>query len=359
MNINKQMQFLFKIFFQNVFFLIYGRVTYKKNTQITKNTKIIKIGSKKYYVTKVKNGRIYTDYLENVSIIDNNNVLVNSVSYQQIDGAMFPAKFNSALAKGTPRLKKKIKGSVLCMVQGVSADVNYFHWIFDILPRIKLIENIKKLKDIDYFYFPELKKWQKETLSVFKIPKHKFINSKNYRHIEADLVFATSHPWYTKGHMVRESKNLPAWAINWVSNTFLKYKKKTLCNKKIFIDRSESVFKHCQIINNNEVKNNLIKMGFSIHETGKMSFFEQIYLFNNAKIIVGAHGAAFTNLVFCKPKTKIIEIIPKSHPSIVNKKISKIKNLNYFRFIIKDLKESEKITGDIVVNIGTLNKKLK
>jgi len=358
MNISKQLQFFFKNFFQNVFFLIYGRVIHKKNTQTAKNIKTIKIDSKKYYVAKVKNGRIYTDYLENVSIIDNNNILVNNVSHQQIDGAFFPAKLNSALVKGTPRLKKKIKGSILCMVQGVSAETNYFHWMFDILPRIKLIKNIKNLKNIDYFYFPELKKWQKDTLSIFKIPKNKFINSKKYRHIEADLVFATSHPWYTKGHMVSESKNLPAWAVNWVSNTFLKYKKKTYCNKKIFIDRSESIFKHCQIINNDEVKNNLMKMGFSIHETGKMSFFEQIYLFNNAKVIIGAHGAAFTNLVFCKPKTKIIEIIPKSHPNTVNKKISRIKNLNYFRFITKDLKESEKITGDIMVNIKTLNKKL-
>ena len=353
MNISKQLQFFFKIFFQYIFFLIYGRVIYKKNKETAKISKIIKIDSKKYYVAKVKNGRIYTDYLENVSVIDNKNVLVNNVSYQQIDGAMFPAKSNSALVKGTPRLKKKIKGSVFCMVQGISAEINYFHWMFDILPRII------NLKNIDYFYFPELKKWQKDTLSIFKIPKNKFINSKKYRHIEADLIFATSHPWYTKGHMVSESKNLPTWDINWVTSTFLRYKKKTLCNKKIFIDRSESVFKHCQIINNDEVKRNLIKMGFSIHETGKMSFFEQIYLFNNAKVIVGAHGAAFTNLVFCKPKTKIIEIIPKSHPNTVNKKISKVKNLNYFRFITKDLKENEKTTGDIVVNINALNKKLK
>ena len=107
MNISKQLQFFFKSFFQNFFFLIYGRIIYKKNKEITKNHKIIKINSKKYYVAKVKNGRIYTDYLENVSIIDNNNVLVNNVSHQQIDGAMFPAKSNSALVKGTPRLKKK------------------------------------------------------------------------------------------------------------------------------------------------------------------------------------------------------------------------------------------------------------
>ena len=123
MNISKQLQFFFKIFFQYIFFLIYGRVIYKKNKETAKISKIIKIDSKKYYVAKVKNGRIYTDYLENVSVIDNKNVLVNNVSYQQIDGAMFPAKSNSALVKGTPRLKKKIKGSVLCMVQGISAEI--------------------------------------------------------------------------------------------------------------------------------------------------------------------------------------------------------------------------------------------
>jgi capsular polysaccharide biosynthesis protein len=355
MNINKKLQFFFKKFFQNIFFLMYGRIIYKKNKE---TSKLIKIGSKKYYVAMIKKGRVYTDYVEHVSVIDNNNILVNKVSHQQINGPMFPPKRNSALTKGTPRLKKKIKGSMLCMIQGASATNNYFHWMFDILPRLKLIKKIKNLRDIDYFYVPELKKWQKDTLSIFKIPENKFINSKKYRHIEADLVLATSHPWYSKGYMVSESKNLPSWTINWVAKKFLKFKRKTICNKKIFIDRSESINKYCQIINNDEVINYLKNLGFSIHKPGQMSFFEQIYLFNNANIIVGAHGAAFTNLIFCKPKTKIIEIIPKLHPSTVNKKISKVKNLNYLPFLTKNLKESEKINGDIIVNTGALKKAL-
>ena len=74
----------------------------------------------------------------------------------------------------------------------------------------------------------------KPTLSIFKIPENKFINSKKYRHIEADLVLATSHPWYSKGYMVSESKNLPSWTINWVAKKFLKFKRKTICDKKIF-----------------------------------------------------------------------------------------------------------------------------
>ena len=61
--------------------------------------------------------------------------------------------------------------------------------------------------------------------------------------------------------------------------------------------------------------------GFSKYRTGELSFFEQIYLFNNAKCIIGAHGAAFTNLVFCKPNTKVIEIRP---PTQINNNYKRI-----------------------------------
>ena len=37
-------------------------------------------------------------------------------------------------------------------------------------------------------------------------------------------------------------------------------------------------------------------------------------MFWNAECIIGAHGAAFSNLIFCKPKTKVIEIKPFNHP---------------------------------------------
>jgi hypothetical protein len=41
-----------------------------------------------------------------------------------------------------------------------------------------------------------------------------------------------------------------------------------------------------------------------------LPFFEQYYLFNNAKIVIAQHGAALSNLIFMKPKTTIIELIP-------------------------------------------------
>ena len=37
-------------------------------------------------------------------------------------------------------------------------------------------------------------------------------------------------------------------------------------------------------------------------------FGDQVKIFNNAEIIIGLHGAAFANLCFCKPGTKVVEL---------------------------------------------------
>lgn len=356
MKIKKRIQLLFKKIVQVIFFQIYGKIGLAKDDSLSVNFQQfkIKIDSKHYHLYKIKNGRVYTDYVENVAIIDDNKI-VNHASYQQVLGKLVKPNLNSVLYKGTPRFKKNIKGTVVSLIQGASGNNNYFHWMFDILPKLELLKKFGQLDSVDYFYLPPLQKFQKETLSLLKIPLSKCIDSNKYRHIQADLILATTHPWYQNGFILEETKNLPAWIINWAYESFINHSKKFRCNKKIFIDRSESRFNHCQIINNNEVINFLSDLGFSIYKTGELSVSEQIYLFNNAEIIIGAHGAAFTNLVFCKPNTKIIEIIPSAHPNEVNKKISEIKKLDYISLKTNELKENEKINGDIKISLENLN----
>ena len=50
---------------------------------------------------------------------------------------------NIVLKKGTPRFKKKIKGKVFSLLTGGGGNENYFHWLFDVLPRLKILQ--KKL----------------------------------------------------------------------------------------------------------------------------------------------------------------------------------------------------------------------
>ena len=109
------------------------------------------------------------------------------------------------------------------------------------------------LNKIDFFYLPGTTSWQKKILSTFNIFEDRMINSQKYRHIKAENLLALEHPWYKEGFVQKEINKIPEWIIFYLREKFLSYKQKFESNDKIFIDRSDSLFNHCKLINNNEV----------------------------------------------------------------------------------------------------------
>ena len=224
------------------------------------------------------------------------------------------------------------------------------------LPKIKLYSERFDLKKLDYIYASKLLKYQKKTLDLMGLQKIKIIDASKYRHINSEEIIVPEHPWYNKGQILEEVGKIPPWIIIWIKHKFLNHKIKFRANDKIFIDRSESKFNHCQIQNNDEVIDFLRNKGFSSYKVGKLSFQKQIYLFSKAKVIIGAHGAAFTNLAFSKPNTKIIEIKPADHPNTVNKRISQINSLNYKLIKTPKINKNFSSKGDIFLDVKKLNK---
>jgi len=81
-------------------------------------------------------------------------------------------------------------------------------------------------------------------------------------------------------------------------------------------------------------------------------------MFYNAKTIVGLHGAGFANLVFCKPKTKVIELKSLSAGKVIEN-LSKKMNLKYSSVASKSQNKSFKYQqGNIIVSLDRLGKKL-
>ena len=359
--IRKKLQNLFKKFFQLVFKLTYGEIIYEENNLKNENIKIYPVQSSNikkfdntnYSIYEIKDGVVYNDQVENVAIINNNKIL-DKISYQQINGKLCEAKFSNILEKGTPRIKKKINSSVLILSQGASGNNNYFHWLFDILPKIKIFSELNNIDAVGNVYFSKLHDYQKNIFETMGLHNIKILDSNIHRHIEAKKIYAVDHPWYYKGYILEEVNNMPKWIIEWLRETFLTKEKKFDSNEKIFIDRSESTFNHCQIINNEEVSLFLKSKGFSKYKVGQLSFQKQIHLFKNAKVIVGAHGAAFANLVFCQPNTKVIEMKPRNHPNFINKKISEYIGLEYNLIETPLLEDKQKKNGDMMINIGQL-----
>lgn len=78
-----------------------------------------------------------------------------------------------------------------------------------------------------------------------------------------------------------------------------------------------------------------------------LSFEEQIKYFNNAKLIICAHGAVMSNMFFCKEKTKIIEVTCGSKFLFFDK-ISNILKLNHIKCFKND-------KNDIIKCIESVN----
>jgi len=332
--IRKKIKLYYKSIIRHLFKFLYGEILLPKTTKgLIKKIKINHLffrsfKNKKYQIYIIENARIYTDNNENVAIIKNNLILPH-ISFQQINGKLRSSKYNLVLTKGTPAFKKKVNGKVFNLCQGGSGN-NYFHFLFDIIPKIYLLSSKISIKKIDYFYVSDPKEWQIKILEKLGIDKNKLLSSKKYKHIIADEVYTVDHPWYNKGHIHHGVKEIPSWIVIKNRKVFLKEYNKYF-SKKIFLDRSNSNYNHCQITNLKNLIKFIKKNKLKSYQPEMLSFNDQINLFNNASIILAAHGASLANIIFCKPGTKIIEIIPSDHPNRKCQRISKILKLKYFR----------------------------
>jgi capsular polysaccharide biosynthesis protein len=230
----------------------------------------------------------------------------------------------------------------------------YHHWMFDVLPRVDLIrrsgifiESIDKFI-VNKYQFP----FQKETLTSLGIPATKIIESRRYPHVKASQLVVPSLP----GH----PGNMPYWACDFLKKEFLDNKNYDHFDRieRIYLSRDNA--NHRRIINNAELTNFLSRLGFKSLILETMTIAEQALLFSSAKVIVAPHGAGLSNLVFCSPETKVIEIFSPNYVNVCFWSLSNQMDLEYYYLLGEGRKPPEhidphQIKADISVNIDSLS----
>ena len=347
-----------KIIFDLIFFklLVSDKFFFNQNVKI-KKIKFLSNSDREYKIYTIKKSRIYSDGSENVAVIKKNFILPE-ISIQLSKNYLVETYKNSILKTGTRKfIQKKIYGNVLSLVQGVSAVDNYGHWLLDILPKLCIAEKYTNLNDFDAIYLPSFKKkFQLDSLKYFNINSDKYIDGSEFRHIYADKFTIPQHPyWKINKYQMDTVANIDPNIVNNLRDKFLT-KDNNHEGLKLFIDRSDSKFFHSQIENIDEVCKLLKEDKFDILKLSNLSFEEQIHYFSNAKIIIGAHGAGLCNLIFCKPKTKIVEFSNKEFKCDVFKNISKINNLTYHKLVSISEVPANRIKPDIKVSVEELSK---
>ena len=336
--LKNQIKIFYKRLVSKYFLNLYGEIKILPDSKVKKKIKIYKLKIKNYSFSlyKLQDCRIYTNYSTDIAYIVDNFITYPSIQFR--NDFAFGIKHNEVLKIGTPKLLKKTNLKILSVLTGGGGNANYFHWLFDVLPRIFLFKKLFNLKQVDKILVPNIKyRFQYQTLKLLNIKKNQIINNESYKHIYGKEVYATSHP-------AENSEKISTTLINFLKKYFLKkihnIKKKKI--KKIYIDRSDSksqIRDYRSIINEEEIFNYLKKKGFVKVKLAELDFIEQVYLFYYAKCIFGLHGAGFSNLIFCKKNTKIIEVKPQGATTIY-KNLAKKCRLNYFDLEIKPMSES-------------------
>lgn len=328
------------------------------------NIKLIhKIINFKYKNTECKiyellNSRVYTN-TNDVAFIKNNKIIPKiSIQIRFRGGNNSNIIHNCVFTQGTPKFYKKINGRVFSLLTGQEANNSYVHWFIDSLPRFFIFKKIYKFRNDDYFLVHNLKyNFQYESLKMLGIKN--ILNAYNLKHIYAKKIITINFKNLFH-HNFLKFKDTPKWILNEMRECYLKKIKIKQSKLKIFIDRKNLSSNYRDVHNKNEVLELLKSYNFKIIDPSTLNFKKEIETFNSSKVIVGIHGAGFTNLIFCKKKTKIIEF---KNPSTMNAylNISKALRLEHKTIncnIYKNKYSKKKFNGQFVVNVNKLKKYL-
>ena len=255
----------------------------------------------------------------------------------------------------------------------------YYHWMFDVLPRIAILqrslaEQGKTLDDIDFFIVNNIEKnFQKETLTALGIPLNKVIASDRFPHIQAQHLVAPSFA----GHL----DWVPTQTLDFLRQSFLKKnatpqqnqpndtayanysetpQKPRINSQRIYITRSGAKYRH--IFNEKAVIEMLSQLGFVSVALETLSVAEQIALFADAEIIVAPHGSGLTNLAFCNAGTTVIECFSPNYVRTDYWMISEALSLHHYYLIgesfecqpLRQLMYPSGLTEDFSIDIGEL-----
>ncbi len=182
---------------------------------------------------------------------------------------------------------------------------NYFHWLFDGLGRLKILEDAgHSLSDFDYL-FRELTPWQCASLQALGVPLNQCHVLGGY-HCRVDELVVLSCP--------RKGVSYSLDNVRWLRRAFLGGAKErggaTTPRKRVFIKRNA---KKRVFLNRDNFLDDLQDQGFEDVFLEDLSFTEQIELFAKAEVVVGAHGAGLANILFCRDAT-VFEIFFRKRP---------------------------------------------
>ncbi|SDE51008.1 glycosyltransferase 61 family protein [Belnapia rosea] len=216
---------------------------------------------------------------------------------------------------------------------------NYCHWFVDHLPRIVFANENFPSMEVGLTKLIQ-QKFHEPSLLKFGVNPNKIRALRRGRYSVNNLcVLSTSgvdfRHAFQQGN--RNYANIVMEKIHSNSN---------LNRRRIFLGRPNTLGRNLKNIE--DIKNTVEMFGLVIVDPGLYTFEEQVALMQEAEVVVGIHGAALTNLLFCKPRAKVVEIFPPRYGSWAFAIISNLRDLEYHPIVGEDVG----VSGGMLTDAG-------
>lgn len=229
----------------------------------------------------------------------------SSIIKEQTKGNIFSSYH--AINTANPRI---LKGTA-CFLDGRSSSI-YYHWMLDILPKIGVMKAAGiKLDEVDHFIVLARSKFQLETLRACGIREEQVVSAKDSTLYKANKMIIPNlkndqGEKIYHGLGVGLSSAVPRFLQEVFSGVQTSVDEEESRKIRVYISRSTRGSRN--IANEPDLIRALEERGFQTVEFERLSVSGQAELMSRAEIVVGVHGAGFTNLSFCKPGTRVVEI---------------------------------------------------
>ena len=178
----------------------------------------------------------------------------------------------------------------------VGGDDNYSHWVQRNLLKLALLEGTE-YESLPFLVTEDLTAFQREYLRMLGVPESRLIKVPRPGLVRCrTLVVPTALVYQPKVSI----------GVQWLRRRLEQWMDPGPPNDLLYLSREDA--RKRRLVNEEELLQRLTKLGFRAITPGQLGVAEQIRAVSRARVIVGAHGAAFANLVFASPGSAVIEI---------------------------------------------------
>ena len=297
-------------------------------------TTFVEMPDGQHRVVSVKNGRLFTELCFTVGVMKGRS-LIASVSHD------FSGETSYELVRNKHglinRLPRHIDATVVSLVTGGGGNYNYYHWLFDVIPRLFVLENSSVVDGCFKLLAPDkCLPFQVRTLSRLGFHCEDVLSSRDYPHCTARNLIAISHP---KTGSRNQSGEVSSWICERLRDAYMSKEQKNAYGNdrlRIYVSRGDNTNQRV-LLNEPELLKQLSIRGFKSLELSTFSFDEQVDLFAHAEAVVGVHGAGLSNLVFAPAGCLVIEIAGQSYCPKMFEEIAAHRCHKYSRLICEQV----------------------